>query len=118
MKKYGPPSAAEEVASLFRSRGINVDPERLELESGLAAGHAKRDFDAYPDQVETVAIAAKKARRQCELAEGHWRRNPGADTLAEAMAAQRHRNDAEAELRELLLHDEQLISAVKRRYGR
>ena len=78
---------------------------------------AKINGDDHIQQVEAVAIAAKKARRACELAEWDWRRNPNADTLAAVRAAQEARNHAVAELREICLHDEDLIADVQRRFG-
>ena len=116
--KYGPPSPAELLASQFRSRGINLNVERLEDRILAERSRAKVDFDAYRDRVEALALAAKKARRNAELAESWWRQHPGADNLADARRAQQARSAAEEALRELLLHDEQLIADVQRRYGR
>jgi hypothetical protein len=115
--KYGPPSPAEFLASLFRSRGINLNVERLEDRVAAERSRAKVDFDAYRDQVEDLALAAKKARRNAELAESWRRQHPGVDSLADARRAQQARSAAEEALRELLLHDEQLIADVQRRYG-
>lgn len=78
----------------------------------------KVDNDAHIEHVKSLAIAAKKARRACELAEFDWRQKPNADTLAATMAAQKVWSTAEAELREICLHDEQLIADVKRRTAR
>jgi hypothetical protein len=117
-KRYGPPSAAERVASLLRHRGIRIDADRLEDRVVAERSRRKADFDAYRDEVECAALAAKKARRNAELAESWWRQHPGADSLADARRAQHARSAAEEALRELLLHDEQLIADVQHRYGR
>lgn len=92
--------------------------ERLEDRVAAEGSRAKVDFDAYRDQVEALALAAKQARRNAELAESWWRQHPGADSLADARRAQQTRSAAEEALRELLLHDEQLTADVQRRYGR
>jgi hypothetical protein len=106
------------VASLLRSRGVRVDPDRLEDRLAAERSREKADFDQYRDRVETLALASKKARRACELAEWAWRQRPNSDTLAEAKAAQQARNASDEALREELLHDESLIAAVQRKYGR
>jgi hypothetical protein len=92
----------------------------MRLEDRVAAlrSRQKVDNDAHIEHVKSLAFVAKKARRACELAEWDWRQKPNADTLAAAMAAQHVRSAAEAELREICLHDEQLISDVKQRWGR
>jgi hypothetical protein len=72
----------------------------------------------HTQRVKDLAVAAKKARRRCELAEWDWRRDPGVDTLAAARAAQEVRSTAEAELREACLNDEDLIAALTRQVGR
>ncbi len=117
-KRYGPPRPAEVLAALLRRRGVDVDPQRLEDRVAAEKSQAKINNANDVQRVKDLAIAAKKARRACELAEFDWRRKPNADTLAAAMAAQKVRSAAEAELREICLNDEQLIADVKRRYGR
>jgi hypothetical protein len=118
-KRYsGQPSPADVVASLLRSRGVKVDPDRLEDRLAAERSREKADFDHYRDRVETLALASKKARRAAELAEWAWRRNPCADILAAAKAAQYARKAADEALREELIFDEKLISAVQNRYGR
>jgi hypothetical protein len=110
--------AAEQVASLLRHRGIRIDADRLEDRVVAERSRQKADFDAYRDEVERTASAAKNARRACELAEWSWRQKPNSNTLADARRAQQARNAAEADLREICLNDEPLIADAKRRYGR
>jgi hypothetical protein len=117
-KRFSGPSEAEFLAGLFRRHGIEVDPERLEDRVNALKSRAKVEDKASQAELESIAIAAKKARRTAELAEFDWRQKPNADTLAAARAAQAARNEAADALRELCLQDEQLISNVQRRYGR
>jgi hypothetical protein len=118
-KRYaGQPSPADVVASLLRSRRIKVDPDRLEDRLAAERSRDKADFDQYRGQVETLALASKKARRACELDEAAWRRNSNSDTLQRAKASQQARRAADEALREELLYDEKLIAAVQNRYGR
>ena len=93
---------------MFRRNGVDVDPVRLEDGAAAVKSRARVNDAAAVERVRDLAYAAKKARR-CELAEFDWRRNPSRDTLAAARAAQQARNEAEAELREACLNDEQLI---------
>jgi hypothetical protein len=57
--KYGPASPAELLASLFRSRGINLNVERLE--DRVAAERSRRKFDdtEHIQKVRTAATAVK-----------------------------------------------------------
>jgi hypothetical protein len=102
VKRYSGPTPGNTVAALLRQRGIIADPWRSEEGAAALRSRQKVEEAAHFEQVEAVAIAATKARRACELAEFDRRRNPNADTLAAAMAAQKVRNAADAELRELL----------------
>jgi hypothetical protein len=95
-----------------------LDPVRLEETVAAQRSRQKVDFAEYRSQVADLAVAAKKARRACELAESWWRQHPSADSLAEAKAGQQARSAAVEALREFLLHDAQLIGDVQRRYGR
>jgi hypothetical protein len=106
------------LANQFRRYGIEFDPERLDDRVAALQSRQKINDAAAVQRVEDLAIAARKVRRSCELAEWDWRRNPNADTLAAARAAQAARSAAEAELREACLNDEQLVADVKRRFGR
>jgi hypothetical protein len=56
-------------------------------------------------------------RRACELADLDRRSDPTATLLDAARRAQQAPSAAEAELRELLLHDEHLIADEKWRWG-
>jgi hypothetical protein len=113
-KRYGPPRASDEVAALLRSRGINVDPLRLEEHLAAERSREKANFDAYQDRVRALARGVWRARRACELAEFDWRHSPGQDALRDAMAAQRARTDAEQMLRDELLGDDDLYVRVLR----
>jgi hypothetical protein len=118
-KRYcGRPGPADEVASLLRRRGVDLNPDRLEETAAAERSRAKREFSEYRDRVENMALAAKCTRRAAELAEWAWRRNPGSDTLVEAKEAQAARKAAREALAEELLFDEDLIAQVKRKYGR
>jgi hypothetical protein len=102
----------------LRRRGLDLDPRRLDERLAAEREHAKRQFSEYQDQVEMLALAAKKTRRAAELDEAAWRRNSTQDNLARAKAAQSARKAADGALREFLLYDQDLISAVQLKYGR
>jgi hypothetical protein len=106
------------LASLFRSRGINLNVERLE--DRVAAERSRRKFDdaEHIQKVRARATAVKRARRACQLAEADWRREPDSESLAEARRAQQARAAAEETLREICLFDQDLVSAVMRQVGR
>lgn len=106
------------VAALLRRRGIDVDPVRLEDRVAVLKSRQKDNDAAHIQLVKDLALATKKARRACELAEWDWRESPNADTLAAARAAQGARSAAETELREACLNDEQLVAEVTRWAGR
>jgi hypothetical protein len=118
IKRYGGPTTGDIVAVLFRRRGIDVDPVRLE--DRVLAEEERRKFDdaASVEHVRSLAIAVKKARREAELCEFDWRLNPNSDTLHAARAAQQARTAAELELREQLLGDQSLFADVMRSVGR
>jgi hypothetical protein len=117
-RQYGPDGPADRVASHLRRHGISLSAQRLDETLAAERDREKADFSEYRDQVEMLALAAKKARRAAELDEAAWRRNPTQDNLQHAKAAQQARKAADETLREFLLWDEQLISAVQNRYGR
>jgi hypothetical protein len=106
------------VVALFRRRGIDVDPERLEDRVAAELSRRKSDDAQHIQKVRAAATAAKRAKRACQLAEGDWRREPNSDTLAETLAAQRARSEAEQALREACQFDDDLASAVMRQVGR
>jgi hypothetical protein len=114
MTKFGPPSPAEEVASLLRRRGIDLDPERLDETLAAQRAREKREFADYRDGIETLALAARKAKRLCELEEYAWRSRPNSDNLQRAKAAQIARKRAEDALLEAVNHDRELYRAVLR----
>jgi hypothetical protein len=118
IKRYGGPTPGDVVAALFRRRGIDVDPVRLE--DRVLAEQERRKFDdaAGIQQVRSLAIAVMKARREAELCEFDWRLNPNSDTLHAARAAQQARTAAENELRDQLLGDQDLFADVMRSVGR
>jgi hypothetical protein len=114
-KKYSArPSSADVVASLMRSRGVSLDPSRLEDRLAAERDRAKREFAAYRDQVETLGSAVKKARRACELAEWAWRQRPNSDTLQAAKQAQATRSSLYSELLEACLQDADLANSLSR----
>ena len=113
-KKYGPPSPADEVAKLLRKRGIDLDPERLELDASIERSRSKREFADYRDQVETLGSAVRKARRACELTEWAWRQRPNSDTLQAAKQAQAMRSSLYSELLEACLQDADLANYLSR----
>jgi hypothetical protein len=117
-KRYGGPTPGDIVAALFRRHGVDVDPVRLEDRVAALESRAKANDAAHIQLVKDFALAAKKARRACELAEWDWRHNPCGDTLVAARTAQAARSAAEAELREICLNDEQLVADVTRWAGR
>jgi hypothetical protein len=90
----------------------------LEETAAADRSRTKRDFAAYRDQLETLALAAKKSRRAAEVAESWWRQHPTQDNLEAAKAAQASRKAAVDAPREICLDDEQMIDDVYRRYGR
>jgi hypothetical protein len=114
MTKFGPPSPAEEVASLLRRRGIDLDPERLDETLAAQRARDKREFGEYRDEIETLASAVRKARRVAELAEWSWRSRANSDTLQAAKDAQLGRKRAEDALLEAVNHDRELYRAVLR----
>jgi hypothetical protein len=118
VKRYGGPTPSDIVAALFRRGGVDVDAVRLEDRVAALKSRAKINDAAHIQLVKDLALAAKKARRACELAEWDWRHNPCGDTLAASRAAQGVRGAAEAELREACLNDEQLVAEVTRWAGR
>jgi hypothetical protein len=91
----------------------------VRLEDRVAADKSREKADRIDAErhVATLAGTLKRARRECELAEFQWRRNPSADNLTAARAAQHARNAAEVELRELCLNDERLYADVQYRFG-
>jgi hypothetical protein len=114
-KSYnGRSTPSEFIAGWFHSRGIAVDAERLEDRVLAERDRSKYDRDQLLDSVRTQASMVKRARKACELAEWAWRENPSSDNLAAAMAAQKARNAAEAELLERCQNDRGLMSAVLR----
>jgi hypothetical protein len=114
-KRYSAqPSPAEEVASLLRRRGIDLDPVRLEERLAAEKAREKREFAEHRDRLEMLGAAVKKARRRCELEEWAWRRNPCSDTLQAAKSAQALRNSAYSELLEACLQDQDLASRLSR----
>jgi hypothetical protein len=113
-KRYGPPSPADQVASLLRRRGIDLDPERLEERLAAQRSREKREFGEYRDEIETLASAVRKARRACELEEAQWRRSPNQDSLQRAKGAQLARKRAEDELLEAVDFDRDLYRRLLR----
>jgi hypothetical protein len=118
VKRYGAPTPGEFVAALFRRHGIDVDPVRLEDRAAAEKSRTKINDSAAVEGVRALASAAKRARRNCELAEFHWRHNPCGGTLAAARAAQQARTAAENVLREQLLDDQDLFADVMWSVGR
>jgi hypothetical protein len=114
-KKFGKPSASDEVASLLRRRGIDLDPERLDETLAAQRARDKREFAEYRDEIETLAVAVRKARRMCELEEYAWRSRPNSDNLQRAKDAQLGRKAAEDALLEAVSHDRELYRALLRR---
>jgi hypothetical protein len=117
-KKYGPPSGGEIVAAIFRGRGHDFDVERLEDQLAAKKSRAKVNSDAVIQRAKDLAVAARKARRACELDEADWRRNPSSDNLSRARNAQEVRQAAEEALRAICLDDQELISELTRWAGR
>jgi hypothetical protein len=107
-KKYGPPSPGDEVARLLRRRGVNLDPQRLDERLAAERSREKREFAEYRSEIETLASAARKARRQVETEEYSWRQRPTAENLQRAKDAQLGRKRAEDQLLESLLGDRDL----------
>jgi protein subunit release factor B len=115
MGKYsGKASPAEFVAGLLRPRGIEVDPYRLEEQAAADRSRRKLDEKQDLDEVRAKATMVKRARRETELAEFRWRRQPNSQTLQEAQSAQRARTAVEAELLEALSFDKSLMRDVLR----
>lgn len=114
----GGPTPGDVVAGLLRRRGIDIDPERLEDRVAAQKSRKKIDNAAGVEHVRSLAITVKKARREVELCEFDWRYNPCNETLAAARQAQQARTEAENELREQLLGDQDLFADVMRSVGR
>jgi hypothetical protein len=113
-KKYGPPSAAEQVSGYLVRLGVSVDP--LRLEEKLAA---QRDREAIENRehianVRSLVSSVRRARREVELCEGLWRMNPSQFNLQEAMQAQRAHNAAEEHLLAAVDYDKALFRAALR----
>lgn len=113
-KRYGGPTAGDRVEAYMRRYGIQVDGERLEERVAAARQRAKLDDAAAIEETRQLGAAVKKARRQAELAEWAWRRNPCSTTLAEAKDAQQLRSQLYAELLEACLQDQDLASRLSR----
>jgi hypothetical protein len=67
---------------------------------------------------EGLARAKRKARRKADIAYGFWLRHHQQADLDEYIAEQRHIRDLDADLRELLCHDQALIDEVTRKAAR
>jgi hypothetical protein len=76
------------------------------------AAQSAKDAAAY---AERLARAKRKARRKAAIAYGFWQRHHNPADFEEWFAEQRRVRQLDAELREVLCHDQALIDEVTRK---
>jgi hypothetical protein len=106
----------EVLAGLEALTGITAEQaeDRARRERHAATEQAK---DAA-DYAERLARAKQKARRKASIAHAFWLRNHQQADLDEYTAEQRRIRELDAELREVLCHDQDLIDEVTRKAAR
>jgi hypothetical protein len=104
----GSPNPAE----VFRVLGMSDDSQRVRDRLAAFRDREKVDRASPARRVGQLASAILKARRHSDLCFQDWKASPSRARLDEVESANRSRNMLEQELRDLLLGDETLITAV------
>ena len=112
-QRYGGPTAADYLGAMLQERGIfHVDMDRLADRVLAVQERRQARRDGAVDQVRQLAAGVWRARQAAEAASIAQRIEPSADTLRALRDAVSQRSAAEDELREALLHDDDLMTRV------
>lgn len=116
-RKVHPMTTTDELIAGFErltGRSAAAILEQKRHEDYAATEHAKDTAD----YAERLARAKRKARRKANIAYLFWLRNHQQADLDEYIAEQRRIRELDAELREVLCHDQDLIDEVTRKAAR
>jgi hypothetical protein len=103
---------------VLRHLGVDVgDQQRADDQVSSSRSRERVDRQTAERRASQLAGALLKARRAELLAFSDWRRSPTSAALSDVESTMRTRSLLEAELRELLLDDEALITDVMRAAG-
>jgi hypothetical protein len=99
--------------------GVNRDPQRVQDLLAAYESREKVDREQTRRQIEALASAVRKCRRNADLAFSEWKAQPSTENLERVDQFNRARAYAESELRERCANDQGLIDeALRQAYGR